>query len=92
MAALLLFAKDVRRWHPRCQLRILRVLGTELGAGDNYNVKEDITEDGNIFKLWVRGWDLLRTTFLVQRTQFADGARFETKFVYPEQACREAPD
>jgi ATP-dependent DNA helicase RecG len=90
MAGLLLFAKDVRRWHPRCQLRILRVLGNELGAGDRYNVKEDITEDGNIFKLWVRGWDLLRTTFLVQRTQFAEGARFETKFVYPEQACREA--
>ncbi|MEK7993872.1 MAG: ATP-binding protein [Planctomycetota bacterium] len=90
MAALLLFARDARRWHPRCQLRILRVLGTELGAGDSYNVKEDITEGGNIFKLLVRGWDLLRTTFLVQRTQFAEGARFETKFVYPEQACREA--
>ena len=90
MAALLLFARDVRRWHPRCQLRILRVLGSELGAGDNYNVKEDITEEGNIFKLLVRGWDLLRTTFLVQRTQFAEGARFETRFVYPEQACREA--
>lgn len=90
MAALLLYAKDVRRWHPRCQLRILRVLGNELGAGDGYNVKEDITEDGNILKLLVRGWDLLRTTFLVQRTQFSEGARFETKFVYPEQACREA--
>ena len=90
MAALLLFAKDVRRWHPRCQLRILRVLGSELGAGDQYNVKEDVTEEGNIFRLLVRGWDLLRTTFLVQRTQFAEGARFETKFVYPEQACREA--
>ncbi len=33
---------------------------------------------------------LLRTTFLVQRTEFAEGARFEPKFVYPEQACREA--
>ncbi len=90
MAALLLYAKDIRRWHPRGQLRILRVLGSQLGAGDKYNVKEDITEDGNIFRLWVRGWDLLRTTFLVQRTQFAEGAKFETKFVYPEQACREA--
>lgn len=90
MSALLLYAKDIRRWHPRCQLRILRVLGNELGAGDAYNVKEDITEDGNIFRLWVRGWDLLRMTFLVQRTQLSEGARFETKFVYPEQACREA--
>jgi ATP-dependent DNA helicase RecG len=90
MAALLLFAKDVRRWHPRCQIRILRVLGGAVGAGDKYNVKDDVTEEGNIFRLLVRGWDLLRTTFLVQRTQFAEGARFETKFVYPEQACREA--
>jgi ATP-dependent DNA helicase RecG len=90
MAALLLFAKDIRRWHPRCQIRILRVLGAAIGAGDNYNVKDDVTEEGNIFRLLVRGWELLRTTFLVQRTQFAEGARFETKFVYPEQACREA--
>ena len=90
MAALLLFAKDVWRWHPRCQIRLMRVLGSTLGAGDAYNVKEDATEEGNIFKLLVRGWDILRTTFLVQRTQFAPGARFELKFVYPEQACREA--
>lgn len=90
MAALLLFAKDIRRWHPGCQLRILRVIGDELGAGEKYNVKEDITEYGSVFRLLVRGWDLLRTTFLVQRTQFAEDARFETKFVYPEQACREA--
>lgn len=90
MAALLLFAKDIRRWHPRCQIRILRVLGTTLGHGASYNVKEDITEEGNIFKLLVRGWDLLRSTFLVRRTEFAEGARFEPKFVYPEQACREA--
>jgi len=90
MAALLLFAKDIRRWHPRCQIRILRVLGTTLGHGASYNVKEDTTEEGNIFRLLVKGWDLLRTTFLVQRTEFAEGARFETKFVYPEQACREA--
>ena len=90
MAALLLFAKDVRRWHPRCQIRILRVLGTTLGAGDKYNAKEDLTEEGNILRLLVRGWDLLRTAFLVQRTQFTGAARFDTKFVYPEQACREA--
>jgi len=90
MAALLLFAKDVRRWHPRCQIRILRVLGTALGAGDKYNAKEDLTEEGNILRLLVRGWDLLRTAFLVQRTQFTGAARFDTKFVYPEQACREA--
>jgi ATP-dependent DNA helicase RecG len=90
MGALLLFAKDIRRWHPRCQIRILRVLGTQLGAGESYNVKEDITEEGSLFKLLVRGWDLLRMTFLVQGTRFSEGARFEPKFVYPEQACREA--
>jgi ATP-dependent DNA helicase RecG len=66
------------------------VLGTKLGAGESYNVKEDITEEGSVSKLLVRGWDLLRMTFLVQHTRFSEGARFEPKFVYPEQACREA--
>ena len=41
MAALLLFANDVQKWHPRCQMRILKVEGDELGSGDDYNVISD---------------------------------------------------
>jgi len=48
MAALLLFAKDIQRWHPRCQVRILKVAGTELLSGDNYNIQSDEPVQGNV--------------------------------------------
>ena len=32
-ASTLLFANDISRWHPRCQVRIVRIQGTELGVG-----------------------------------------------------------
>lgn len=51
MAALLLFAKDLQRWHPYCQVRILKVSGTELRAGTSYNVVADEVVRGNIFYL-----------------------------------------
>ncbi len=88
-AALLLYARDIRRWHPRCQIRILRVKGQELLAGERYNVAEDVPVEGNILQLIVRGWDQLRT-FLVTGTRFSADAKFQTTLVYPEAACREA--
>lgn len=88
-AALLLFAKDVQRWHPRCQVRILRIAGNELLAGEQYNVRSEKIVQGNIFDLLLRSWEELRF-FLVARTQFGADARFEQKYAYPEQACREA--
>ena len=49
-AALLLFAKDINKWHPRCEVRIVKVVGNELKTGLDYNVKEDISIKGNILK------------------------------------------
>ena len=46
-AALLLFAKDIVKWHPRCEVRILRAAGTEIATGHDYNVIEDDTIKGN---------------------------------------------
>src|SRR5262245_41023866 len=60
MAALLLFGKDIQRWHPRSQVRILQVAGTELKAGDSYNVVSDEFVQGNIFELLVQAWEKLR--------------------------------
>jgi ATP-dependent DNA helicase RecG len=37
-AALLLFAREVQRWHPRCQVRVFRVPGTELKTGTDYEI------------------------------------------------------
>lgn len=87
-AALLLFASDSLRWHPRLQIRILKVSGTEVKAGTNYNVVADEYVYGNILELIEKAWDKLRP-HLVQ-TRFSGAARFETKVLYPEFACQEA--
>lgn len=87
-AALLLFAKEPTRWHPRLQIRILKVEGNELKTGALYNVKSDQTVTGNIVELIEKGWEGLRPQ-LVQ-TRLSKGARFESTVMYPELACREA--
>lgn len=90
MAAVLLFARDMQRWHPRSQVRILKVGGFQLQAGERYNVIADETVRGNIFELLVNAWEQLRP-FLVYRTTLQQSdAKFEVKYVYPELACREA--
>lgn len=88
-AALLLFAKDIRRWHPRCQVRVLKVAGTVLGTGTGYNVSNDQVVEGNILELLSKTWDAL-TPFLAYKTDFGSGALFEQRFVYPQHACLEA--
>jgi ATP-dependent DNA helicase RecG len=88
MAALLLFAKDIQRWHPRSQVRILKVSGTELKSGENYNVTSDEIVQANIFQLIEQSWAHLRP-FLAYKTELASDARFEQKYIYPEWACRE---
>lgn len=87
-AALLLFAKDVKRWHPRCQVRVIRIDGTELGVGEDYNVVSDVIIENNLVRLVEDAWDALRP-YLVQ-TKFGKDARFEARAMYPESACREA--
>lgn len=88
-AALLLFAKDISRWHPRCQIRILKVLGTTLKPGAEYNVGSDESVHGNILDLLVKSWEALRPS-LAYKTQLGKDTKFEQKYLYPEWACREA--
>ena len=87
-AALLLFAKEPARWHPRMQVRILTVSGNELKSGGQYNVKSDQTIAGNVVELIERAWEGLRPR-LVQ-TRLGQAGRFELTVMYPELACREA--
>jgi len=87
-AALLLFAKDISIWHPRSQVRFVKVVGTELRSGVNYNATELGIVQGNIITLISDTWEKLRP-FLVQ-TKLSSGAIFEKKIMYPEQACQEA--
>jgi ATP-dependent DNA helicase RecG len=89
MASLLLFAKDIQRWHPRAQVRLLKVAGDQLKAGEHYNVISDETVRGNIFELLSSSWERLRH-FLAHKTELGADAKFEQKYLYPEWACREA--
>ena len=88
-AALLLFATDIDKWHPRSQVRFLKVNGKALEVGENYNVITDDLIKGNILELVIKSWEYLRS-MLSYKTQFGANAQFEQKYIYPEDAVREA--
>lgn len=87
-AALLLFAKDVLRWHPRCEVRVMKVNGTELKTGKDFNVTLDEIKRGNIFALTTDSWDMIRPHLV--ETRFSEEGVFKERILYPEDACREA--
>ena len=87
-AALLLFAIDIDKWHPRSQVRFLKVKGNSLEAGEKYNVISDDTVKGNIFELVIKSWEHLRS-YLAYKTEFGANSQFEQKYIYPEDAVRE---
>ncbi|GAA1011391.1 hypothetical protein Aple_059430 [Acrocarpospora pleiomorpha] len=87
-AAVLLLAKNVSHWHPRCEVRILRVSGIELRTGRDYNVVSDKHVSGCILDLLSTAWEELRP-YLVE-TRLGPEGRFEEQVRYPEDACREA--
>ena len=87
-AALLLFAKNVGKWHPRCQVRILKVKGNEEGSGADFNVTEVAELSSNLFTLYEQSWEALRPH--LTETRFSKDAIFKTQIIYPEDACREA--
>ncbi len=87
-AALLLFAKKPNKWHPRSQLRVLRVGDKVLKSGEEYNVLSDEEVTDNIINLIESSWDLIRPH--LTETKFLKQALFKTQILYPELACREA--
>ena len=87
-AALLLFARNPYKWHPRLQVRIIKVDGPELKSGKEFNVINDEEISDNIINLIESGWDLLRP--YLTETRFSENAMFRTQIIYPELACREA--
>ena len=87
-AAVLLFARDISRWHPRCAVRIVRIRGTELGVGEHYNVTQDDQITGAISQLIEEAWESLRPHLAT--TRFQSTLLFRESIIYPELACREA--
>jgi ATP-dependent DNA helicase RecG len=88
-AALLLFATNINKWHPRCQVRFLKVNGVKIESAPNYNVISDDLVTGNIFELVIKAWEHLRS-YLAYKTEFGANTQFEQKYIYPEDAVREA--
>lgn len=87
-AALLLFAKNPTKWHPRSRVRILRINGTEEKSAPDYNVTEVADISGNIFQLAEESWEALRPA--LSETRYSNEGLFKTQVIYPEPACREA--
>jgi ATP-dependent DNA helicase RecG len=87
-AALLLFAHQPNKWHPRLQVRVLQIKGTELKTGESYNVLVDEEVTTNIVSLVEASWELLRPH--LTETRFSKDAVFRSQIMYPELACREA--
>ncbi|BBN56157.1 hypothetical protein TRE132_42820 [Pseudomonas chlororaphis subsp. aurantiaca] len=88
-AALLLFAKDVRKFHPGCFVRIFTIGGKERRSGEAFNViKDDIVAD-NIVSLVDSSWERLSYA-LTMHTSLTDNAKFKQSYMYPQIACREA--
>ena len=86
-AALLLFGSDINKWHPRSEIRLQQIAGSELLTGADYNVIRDETQSGNMLQLLSEGWEQIRQ-FLVQKR--LAGGTFQFQVSYPEDACREA--
>jgi len=87
-AAMLLFSKEPSKWHPRLQVRIMKVDGTEVLTGEDYNVISDETVTGNIVTLVDKAWEALRPHLV--HTKLDTSARFSQRSIYPELACKEA--
>lgn len=88
-AALVLFAREITKWHPRSQVRVLKIAGNTLGSGTDYRAISDEYATGNLVELLVESWEKLRP-FLAYKTELGSGAVFVQKYIYPEDACREA--
>ena len=87
-AALLLFAKDVRKFHPGCFVRIFTISGKDRRSGEAFNVvKDDIVAD-NVVKLVETAWERLSYA-LTMHTSLTDKAKFQQSYLYPQIACRE---
>jgi ATP-dependent DNA helicase RecG len=88
-AALLLFAKDIKRFHSGCHVRIMTINGKERRSGTSFNVVRDEIISDNIFKLIDESWKRL-TIAIIKHTELTEQAKFKDSYLYPEIACREA--
>lgn len=90
-AALLLFSKNPKKWHPNLEVRFIRFSSFELPTAPNYHVgpRGDESEEGCIAELLKKAWDKIRP-LLSETTFISKDKLFKTQILYPEDACIEA--
>ncbi|MBM4466529.1 MAG: hypothetical protein FJ014_13405 [Chloroflexi bacterium] len=88
LAALLLFAKDPLRWHPRCGIDFVKFEGTERRYGPELNVVRRARIEYPLFELTDKAFALIRE-HVRERTVLHD-LLFVERFEYPTFAWQEA--
>ena len=88
MAALLLFAKDPSRWHPRCGIDFVKYEGSERQHGTALNIVKRIRFDGPLVRLIDEAVGRIKE-HIRERTILHD-LFFREKLEYPTFAWQEA--
>jgi len=89
LAALLLFAKDPGRWHPRCGIELIRWQGTKRGTGDQLNITKRIRIEAiPLVRLVQEAFHTIQQQ--IPERQRLVGQLFEERLVYPPFVWQEA--
>lgn len=88
LAALLLFARDPLRWHPRCGIDFVKFEGTERKYGPELNVVRRARIEHPLFQLIDKAFVLIKE-HVRERTVLHD-LLFVERFEYPSFAWQEA--
>lgn len=88
LAALLLFARDPLRWHPRCGIDFVKFEGTERKYGPELNVVRRARIEHPLFELIDKAFALIKE-HVRERTVLHD-LLFVERFEYPSFAWQEA--
>jgi len=88
LAALLLFGKDPRRWHPRCGIDFVKYEGTERRVGADLNIIKRERIEAPLVLLIERVYETIRP-HLRERQRLVD-LFFEERLEYPTFAWQEA--
>jgi len=88
LAAVLLFAKDPTRWHPRSGIEFIRWEGTERRTGAELNVVKRIRMEAPLVRLVEEAYRTIQP-FIPERQRLVD-LFFEERWAYPTFAWQEA--
>jgi ATP-dependent DNA helicase RecG len=88
LAAVLLFAQDPTRWHPRCGIEFIRWEGTERRTGAELNIVKRIRMEASLVRLLEESYQTIQQ-HIPERQRLVD-LFFEERFEYPPFAWQEA--